>query len=314
MTPAHFAPIETERLQLVPLGTDDAEDIVTILGDAEVSRHVPGLPHPYTPAMARAWLSDARQRLLDGREFVFGCRSRADGGLVGIVKLALEQDAPAAELAFWVKRSFWGHGYGSEAARRMVVLALETLGLDKVWGVALDANPASQRVLVKSGLSPGRAAEIDGRAAKFFELDRADFVAEATFPVLYVAAVALIDDARQVLLAQRPPGKAMAGLWEFPGGKIESGERPAGALARELAEELSVHVALADLEPFTIASHRYENFHLLMPLMTCRRWGGEPVGLEGQSLDWATMDTLADYAMPPADEPLVADLRRLLVT
>jgi 8-oxo-dGTP diphosphatase len=292
---------------------DDVEDVAAILGDAEVSRHVPGLPHPYSPAMARAWINDTNRRLLDGREFVFGCRASADGRLVGIVKLALEADAPAAELAFWIDQSLWGQGYGNEAARRAVTFAFETLGLDKVWGGALDANPASQRVLEKSGLCPGQAVDIAGGAARLFEMGRADFVAEPIFPVLYVAAVALIDDAWRVLLAQRPPGKAMAGLWEFPGGKVEPGERPAGALARELMEELSVHVALADLEPFTIASHRYETFHLLMPLLTCRRWGGEPVGLEGQSLDWATMDSLGDYAMPPADEPLVADLRRLFV-
>src|SRR5579863_3131719 len=130
--------------------------------------------------------------------------------------------------------------------------------------------------------------------------------------VVLVAAVALIDVDGRVLLAQRPEGKAMAGLWEFPGGKVDAGETPEGALIRELAEELGIDVAASCLAPFTFASHAYPDFHLLMPLYLCRKWKGIVAPLEGQTLAWVRPAKLADYAMPPADKPLVAMLRDLL--
>jgi len=130
--------------------------------------------------------------------------------------------------------------------------------------------------------------------------------------VVLVAAVALIDVDGRVLLAQRPEGKAMAGLWEFPGGKVDAGETPEGALIRELAEELGIDVAASCLAPFTFASHAYPDFHLLMPLYLCRKWKGIVVPQEGQRLAWVRPAKLADYAMPPADKPLVAMLRDLL--
>jgi 8-oxo-dGTP diphosphatase len=130
--------------------------------------------------------------------------------------------------------------------------------------------------------------------------------------VVLVAAVALIDADGRVLLAQRPEGKAMAGLWEFPGGKVDGGETPEAALIRELAEELGVDVAASCLAPFTFASHTYPDFHLLMPLYVCRKWSGIPMPREGQRLRWVRAAQLADYPMPPADTPLVAMLRDLL--
>jgi 8-oxo-dGTP diphosphatase len=134
----------------------------------------------------------------------------------------------------------------------------------------------------------------------------------ATLPIVLVAACALVDTDGRVLLAQRPEGKSMAGLWEFPGGKVEAGERPETALIRELYEELGIDVTEACLAPFTFASHAYENFHLLMPLYICRRWHGTVSALEGQTLKWVRPNRMADYPMPPADVPLIAMLRDLL--
>ena len=131
-------------------------------------------------------------------------------------------------------------------------------------------------------------------------------------PLLLVAACALIDIDGRVLLARRPEGKRMAGLWEFPGGKLLPGETPEAALIRELKEELGIEVAGNCLAPFAFASHPYPTFHLLMPLYLCRRWRGRPQGREGQTLAWVRPDKLTDYKMPPADKPLVPLLRDFL--
>ncbi len=131
-------------------------------------------------------------------------------------------------------------------------------------------------------------------------------------PVVLVVAVALVDADGRVLLAERPQGKSMAGLWEFPGGKVRNGETPEEALIRELKEELGIDVAESCLAPLTFASHRYESFHLLMPLYACRRWTGIVTPHEAQRLAWVRPPRLGDYPMPPADKPLVAMLQDLL--
>ena len=127
--------------------------------------------------------------------------------------------------------------------------------------------------------------------------------------LLLVSAVALVDPDGRVLLAQRPAGKAMAGLWEFPGGKVDPGETPEAALIRELREELGIDTWQSCLAPLTFASHAYERFHLLMPLFACRKWRGQPVPREGQVLRWVRPAEMRDYPMPAADVPLVAVLR-----
>lgn len=132
---------------------------------------------------------------------------------------------------------------------------------------------------------------------------------QAPKPLLLVAAVALIDGDGRILLAQRPAGKSMAGLWEFPGGKIEIGEAPEEALIRELREELGVDTQASCLAPLTFASHDYGQFHILMPLFICRRWQGTPQPYEGQTLAWVRAQDLRNYPMPPADLPLVPILR-----
>ena len=127
--------------------------------------------------------------------------------------------------------------------------------------------------------------------------------------IVLVAAVALIDADGRVLLAQRPEGKSMAGLWEFPGGKVEQGETPEACLIRELHEELGIDTWESCLAPLTFASHSYENFHLLMPLFACRKWEGIVQGREGQQLAWVRPNQMRDYPMPPADLPLIPILR-----
>ena len=129
--------------------------------------------------------------------------------------------------------------------------------------------------------------------------------------LVLVAACALIDTDERVLLAERPAGRPLAGLWEFPGGKVEAGERPEETLIRELKEELAISVEEACLAPLTFASHAYPEFHLLMPLFVCRRWKGIVTAQEGQKLAWVRPNRLRDYAMPPADLPLIPHLEAL---
>lgn len=131
-------------------------------------------------------------------------------------------------------------------------------------------------------------------------------------PLLLVAACALVDADGRVLIAQRPEGKALAGLWEFPGGKLEPGESPEETVVRELAEELGIETKTACLAPLTFASHAYEDFHLFMPLFVCRRFWGTPAPLEHAALKWVRPLKLRDYPMPPADAPLIPFLQDLL--
>ena len=132
-------------------------------------------------------------------------------------------------------------------------------------------------------------------------------------PIILVSAVALIDRDGRVLLAQRPAGRSMAGLWEFPGGKVESGETPEAALIRELDEELGIDTAESCLAPLTFASHDYDDFHLLMMVFVCRKWSGTPRPMEGGELAWVRAANLRDYEMPPADIPLIPVLQDLLM-
>jgi 8-oxo-dGTP diphosphatase len=206
--------------------------------------------------------------------------------------------------------------------------ALANLEIDRLVASALVDNERSAAVLRRIGFKESGAGSQEfisrggAMPVRLFTATRMDIAAEAPVPVmaapasgkptLLVAAVALIDPESRVLLARRPEGKPLAGLWEFPGGKVAPGETPEEALIRELHEELGIDVSAACLGPFTFASHTYEKFHLLMPLYLCRRWQGQVTAMEGQALAWVRPARLGDYAMPPADIPLVAMLRDFL--
>lgn len=314
------APLETARLHLRPPAENDAPAIVTQAGEWAVARYTAFIPHPYAETDARAFLAQAGERRRTGREILFAVERRGEPGLIGMVGATLADDGRTAELGYWLGRAHWGQGFGPEAIRRLVRLLVGTLGLARVTAGVMAENVPSMRALEKAGFS--RAGEAVGSCCQgrcagqptvTFALTAGDWrAAQARRPTVLVVAVALIDADGRVLLAQRPQGKSMAGLWEFPGGKVHAGETPEAALIRELDEELGLDIADSCLAPFTFASHAYEDFHLLMPLYVCRVWQGTPSAREGQTLKWVRPNDLRTYPMPPADEPLVAMLRDFL--
>lgn len=324
MSPTVFSPLTTDRLILRPWRAEDAAALHRLINDWEVVRSLAEVPYPYSRELAEEWVALSQVRIAEGSAYNLAITGTDDGTeiLVGGIGLRLDRPARVADLGYWVGRSYWGHGVASEAATRLVRWALAHLDIDRVTAGALTDNGGSIAVLRRAGLrhvgeamKHFQALDAERRTLRF-EVTRDD-LSETAVPdgprrVVLVAAVALIDRDGRILLARRPEGKPMAGLWEFPGGKVEPGETPEAALIRELNEELGIDVAETCLAPFTFASHAYPAFHLLMPLFLCRRWKGTPTPREGQTLAWVMPDRLADYPMPPADHPFIPLLRDFL--
>jgi 8-oxo-dGTP diphosphatase len=325
-----FTELTTDRLILRPWCEADVPELHRLLNDWEVIRTLARVPFPYSREDAEEWVSSAGRRMAAGEAYNLAITGTDNDTelLVGGIGLRLMAEQRSAELGYWIGRAYWGHGVASEAAGRLVRWGMANLPIDRIEATVATENAASMAVLRRIGfrhvgetmqMSVAHGAE---RRVLRFEATRADLFGDhgATEPaaeagprrILLVAAVALIDSDMRVLLAQRPEGKSMAGLWEFPGGKVEPNETPEQALIRELHEELGIDVAQACLAPFTFASHAYENFHLLMPLFLCRRWRGTPVAREGQRLAWVPPGRLGEYKMPEADLPLVPLLRDFL--
>ena len=329
-----FAPLLTERLRLRPLDPEDAETLHRLVNDWEVSRTLSGVPFPYPRDLAGEWIAATRRELAEGTAIHLAITGQegSEEVLVGVIGLRIDASARAGRLGYWVGRRFWGHGVGSEAAGRFARWALANLDLDRLIANVATDNPASAAVLRRVGFrQTGIGTEtFVSRGGEHpvwqFEATREDLFEQAeasrapysveeagdAAPLMLVAACALIDRDGRVLLARRPEGKWMAGLWEFPGGKLNPGETPEAALIRELKEELGIDISADCLAPFAFASHPYERFHLLMALFLCRRWKGIPRPREGQTLTWVRPERLAEYPMPPADKPLIPLLRGFL--
>lgn len=320
--------LDTARLRVRPLTHADAAPMERLAGDWGVAEFTARIPHPYPPGAAAEWISSND----DENEIALAIERRSDGAFIGCCGYSPDEPG-AVEIGYWIGRPYWKQGFGSEAIAALIAYCFGDPAIDRVIATVHPDNRASIRLQEKLGLALVGARELEMPArgysitAPMRSITRAQWdarlaarsdgcwreePAHAPLPVLLVAAVALVDVDGRVLIQKRPAGKPMAGLWEFPGGKLHDGETPEAALIRELKEELAIDVTESCLAPLTFASHRYETFHLLMPLFVCRIWKGNLTPLEGQEFAWVRPVRLADYPMPPADKPLVPLLRDLL--
>jgi len=324
-----FTPLKTERLTLRPFRPEDAAALHRLINHFDIARMLELVRFPYHRELADEFIESSTKNLAAGAAVQLAITGHENDHetLVGGVGISIDRAARTGRLGYWVGQKYWGHGVATEAAARLTSYAFANLEIDRITaGVATD-NPASAAVLRRIGFRQtgtgnqhfaSRSADVP---TILFEATRDDIFGHTTVettdpggpkPLLLVAACALVDVDGRVLLARRPEGKKMAGLWEFPGGKLNPGETPEQALIRELKEELGIDVTAACLAPFAFASHAYEGFHLLMPLFLCRRWKGTPTPREKQTLAWVHARKLTEYEMPPADKPLIPLLRDFL--
>ncbi|MBI4969005.1 MAG: GNAT family N-acetyltransferase [Rhodospirillales bacterium] len=307
-------PLRSAQLILRRPERRDLESLAALADDPEIARWTAELPSPYRLADAEAFLDRASESYRNGSALHLVLERTRDKTLIGGLSISLATHK--ATFSYWIGQRHWGQGYAGEAVARALRLIFRNLGLAEVRAHVMDENQASIRLLRRLGFEdrPIDSACLAGRCRDRkvceFTLSRSAWQErQSQKPMLLVVAAALIDVDGRVLLARRPPGKSMAGLWEFPGGKIGVGESPEAALVRELKEELGLDTAQSCLAPLAFASHDYDSFHLMMPLYAIRTWQGRLASHEGQDLAWVRPEKLADYPMPPADLPLIAILR-----
>lgn len=316
--------LDAAPYRLRPLLPEDATALHNLVNDWEVVRMLSRLPFPYPRDLADDWIAAtlAMHRAKQGYHFAILDNQNRFMGCVGLRVETLPKIGRVGMLGYWVGRPYWKQGIATKAATRLAHWALANLDITRLRATVAQDNAASATVLERTGfkaIGTDRQMFIargTDHPVTVYEMTRTDINMPQTLPatrkLVLVSAAALVDTEGRVLLARRPEGKSLAGLWEFPGGKMEPGESAEAALIRELHEELGIDVSRGCLAPFTFASHSYTTFDLLMPLFLCRRWSGTPTGREGQALAWVHVKDLRDYPMPEADLPFIALLQETL--
>lgn len=298
-----FLPLVTDRLILRTIEDKDAGELVRLLKDKRIAEMTARIPHPYTLDDAKYWIQKSREEMKIGKAVNLVIIRRIDQTFLGCIGLE-------AELGYWLGVDYWGQGFMTEAVKALLHFAFVTLKMEKIIGSAKEVNIASRKIFERMGFRETGGKQCASRAlegkmpAVTYELTSPEFLSAfyaIKRPLVWVVAAALVNQEGKLLLASRPPGKKLEGIWELPGGKLEAGETPEHALVRELKEELHIDVRTEDLEPLTFASYAYDTFHLIMPLYLCRKWDGSPYGAEGQKIAWVTYGDLVHYPFPPPD-------------
>lgn len=299
-----FLPIATERLLLSPISMEDAEAIALLLNNHNVNKTLARVPFPYSPSDAHEFISRKTDEMKQGKDcIVLGIRNRVSNEFLGIISYEF------GTIGYWLGEPFWGQGLMKEAFKAFIHFLFDMCEISEFEISAMKSNMGSVRIIEGAGCIPTHEKELysmalnESRSGQYYKLTKEQYWAQyesSSVPVVWVSAAAILKD-QKLLVAERPQGKSMAGIWELPGGKIEAGETPEGALARELNEELGIAVNPHDLKPLTFASYRYEKFHLVMPFFTLTQWNGEPHGKEGQRLAWIGYQDLVNYPTPAAD-------------
>jgi 8-oxo-dGTP diphosphatase len=305
-----FLPLATERLLLRPIKDEDAPEIAQLLSNKNVSQTTATIPYPYSLDDAISFISSKVQGMNSGKPvLVLSIIDRVScaGKLLGVI--GYERNV----IGYWLGEPYWGRGYMKEAVKTMVHFLFGPIcKIPCIELSSLPTNVASVKIIEVLGCTPTFEQDTfsvsmqQSFVAQFYKITREKYLAKyeaslgCSVPIVWVAAAALVKNGK-LLIAKRPKGKPMSGLWELPGGKIECGETPESAIVRELQEELGITTDPHELVPISFASYRYEKFHLVMPLFMVCQWMGDLHAKEDQCLAWIHYQDLVHYPSPAAD-------------